>query len=279
MGADGYNGRMSWASRRRTIYLTGVVLFFTVVIGGPLAYLLLRIPPTCHDGLLNHGETAPDRGGPCLLLDEARLSPSAIVWARTFRVRQPDVSTSSPSGAMYSAVAYVENPNAAAGVLEAPYRFLIYDSENVLVAEREGVAFVSPGGITPFFAGGIDTGNRAALRAIFTFTAPLTWVKASRTTDGLTVSNIRTINLNEAPRIQATVANASPAPILDTDFVAVIFDRGDNAFAVSATKLDRIESGGSAEIVFSWPDPFGSPIGKIEILPVRHPEPDKKAER
>lgn len=270
---------MSWASRRRAVYLTGIGLFFTVFVGGPIAYLLLRIPPTCHDGLLNHGETAPDRGGPCLLLDETRLSPSAIVWTRTFRVRQPDVSTSSPSGAMYSAVAYIENPNAVAGVLEAPYRFLIYDSENVLVAEREGVAFVSPGGITPFFEGGIDTGNRAALRAIFTFTAPLTWVKASRTTDGLTVSNIRTTGIDTEPRIQATVANASPGPILDTDFVAVVFDRGDNAFAASATKLDRIESGGSAEIVFSWPDPFGSVIGKIEILPVRHPEPDKKAER
>lgn len=261
------------------MYLTGVFMFLLMLVGAPLAYIVLTVPETCHDGLLNQTETAPDRGGPCLLLDERRLSPTAIVWARTFRVRQASVSTTSVSGARYNVVAYVENPNEGAGVIEAPYRFSLYDSENVLVAEREGVTFISPGGITPFFEGGIDTGNRVALRAIFTFTQPLTWVRSARTTDGITVSNIRTSDLDLAPRIQATVTNESPGPVLDTSFVAVIFDRGENAFAASATKLDRIASGASEEIVFSWPDPFPGIIGKIEILPVRQPVADKKALR
>lgn len=261
------------------MYLTGVLIFLCVLVGVPLAYVILTVPETCHDGILNQTETAPDRGGPCLLLDEGRLSPTAIVWTRTFRVRQPSVSTTSPSGATYNVVAYVENPNEGAGVIEAPYRFSLYDSENVLVAEREGVAFISPGGITPFFEGGIDTGNRVALRAIFTFTQPLTWVRSSRTTDGITVSNIRTSDLDLSPRIQATVSNASPGPVLDTSFVAVVFDRGDNAFAASATKIDRIASGASEEIVFSWPDPFPGVVGKIEILPVRAPAADQKAPR
>ncbi len=60
---------MSWASRRRTTYLTGVILFFVVIIGGPVAYLILSVAPTCTDGTQNGGETGIDIGGPCPLLD------------------------------------------------------------------------------------------------------------------------------------------------------------------------------------------------------------------
>lgn len=272
-------GHMSWASRRRTLYILGVVAFFTVLLGVPAAYSYLSIPETCHDGLMNRDETAPDRGGPCLLMDEQRLAPSAIVWTRAFRVRQSVVGTSTQSGARYNAVAYVENPNELAGVMIAPYRFSLYDSENVLVAEREGVGFISPGGVTPIFEGNIDTGNRVVLRTQFTFTSDVSWARTFRTTDGVTVSNIRTNDLDTTPRIQATITNASAATVLDTEFVIVVFDRGDNAFAGSATRLDRIDSGETQEVVFTWPDPFPSVVGKIEILPVRTPVFDKKAER
>lgn len=270
---------MSWASRRRTLYVAGVFTFFLVLIGVPVAYKILTIPETCHDGLMNQDETAPDRGGPCLLLDERRIAPSAVVWTRSFKVRQPIAGTTTKMGARYNVLAYVENPNEIAGVMTAPYRFSLYDSENVLVAEREGVGFIAPGGITPIFEGNIDTGNRTALRALFTFTAPLSWARTFRTTDGITASNIRTFDLETAPRIQASVTNRSPSAVLDVSFVIAVFDRGDNAFAASATKIDRIESGATEEIVFTWPDPFPSTIGKIEILPVRTPIFDKNALR
>src|SRR3989344_4168769 len=134
---------MSWASRRRTIYAIGVILFFLIVVGGPLLYSYLKTPPTCTDGRQNQGETSVDKGGPRPLLDTSSLSPSAILWTRSFYVR---------SGS-YDAVAYIQNPNQEAGVRAVSYRF-------VLIAERTGAAFLMPGGITPVFEGAIDTGNR-----------------------------------------------------------------------------------------------------------------------
>src|SRR3989344_828026 len=140
---------MSWASRRRTVYLLGIFLFFAVVLGIPTAIWLYE-PPTCFDGTQNQGETALDKGGPCVLLDERTLSPSAILWSRAFSVRTGS----------YNALAYIENPNRDAGVRLVAYRFGLYDEKNVLVAERDGRTFVMPGGITPVFEGAIDTGNR-----------------------------------------------------------------------------------------------------------------------
>src|ERR1700744_73511 len=132
---------MTWATRRRIAYLTGVFIFFAIVIGGPLAYHFLTIPATCHDGIQNQGETAIDEGGPCLLLNPAQLQPEGVLWARTFIVR---------SG-VADAVAYVDNPNQGAGVMQASYELELYDAQNSLVSDLTGETFIMPGGVTPVF--------------------------------------------------------------------------------------------------------------------------------
>src|SRR5262245_42578779 len=134
---------MSWASRRRATYTTGAIVFFVILLGGPLVYWYLKIPETCSDGIKNGDETAVDKGGSCPLLDERLLSPHAILWARQFSVRDGS----------YNVIAYVENPNENAGVKVAPYRFRLYDDRNILVAEREGAGFIMPGTVTPIFEG------------------------------------------------------------------------------------------------------------------------------
>src|SRR3989338_3474016 len=52
-----YTIPMSWASKRRTAYGGGVFLFFTAIIGIPLAIWIYE-PPACFDGKQNQGETA-----------------------------------------------------------------------------------------------------------------------------------------------------------------------------------------------------------------------------
>src|SRR5262245_56248218 len=128
---------MSWAMRRRVLYVIGVVIFFAVLIGVPVA-IALHKAPTCFDGVQNQGETSIDLGGPCTLLDPSAITPTAVMWARAFKLRD----------GMYDAVAYIQNPNSAAGVGSVKYHMALYDSENVLVAERFGDTPIMPGGIT-----------------------------------------------------------------------------------------------------------------------------------
>lgn len=252
---------MSWASKRRFLYLFGIFLFFGTLIGAPLAYKYFTIPPTCFDGIQNQGETAIDKGGPCLLLDEATLAPHAILWARSFRVRDGS----------YNAVAYIQNPNQGAGVMSVPYRFGLYDSNNILIVEQTGTTYIMSGGVTPVFAGGIDTGNLTVAHTYFSFTDTMLWQRVTNPASAVTINNIEVTTTSIGPRISAIAKNTSFTDITNLSFAVTVFDGAGNAINTSSTKVDRLAAGASIPIVFTWPDPFTSVIGRIDIMPVHTP--------
>ncbi len=252
---------MSWAVRRRILYLSGIAIFFTVLIGLPLAYTYLTIPPTCVDNEMNQTETAIDRGGPCPLVDVNRLAPSSVLWTRSFKIRDGS----------FSATSYIQNPNDNAGIGNISYVFSLYDSQNILVAERRGQTYVMPGGITPVYESDIDTGHRIAVRAFFRFSSRGQWLHYVDTSNAVIVSDRELTNATEVPRLEARVTNTDTTARTDLTFVATVFDTAGNAFASSATKLARLEAGDSQEIVFTWPDPFTLQVGRIDIIPVSTP--------
>lgn len=253
---------MSWASRRQAAYVFGVVIFFGIITIAPIAYWFLNIEETCFDGIQNQGETRADKGGPCKLLDERTLTPHAILWTRAFSVRDGS----------YSVVAYVENPNENAGVARAPYHFKLYDERNVLVAERQGAAYVMPGSVTPVYEGAIDTGNRNVARAYFEFTAPLVWERLYDATRPITVAAKNMTDPGISPRLSTTIQNDAVAELRDIRFVAVVFDTAGNAFAASATAIPSLEEGERKEIVFTWPDPFMYLPGRTDVIPLLEPK-------
>ena len=253
---------MSWASRRRGIYLSGVITFLIVVIGIPVIKYSYRTP-TCTDGTKNQGETAPDKGGPCPILDERALSPASILWSRSFTVRD----------GLYSSVAYVVNENAGAGVKSVRYKFGLYDAQNVLVAERKGTMFIMPASITPVYEFNISTGNRAVAHTYFEFSESLVWERLKNEAAVITLSNRQMSGVDSSPRLMAIAENTSVAPVSDLSFVAVIFDPAGNARASSMTFLSRLNAGEKQQIIFTWPDRFIWPVGRIDIFPIASPTP------
>lgn len=256
---------MSWASRRRTLYLLGVFAFFAIVLGIPTAIWLYE-SPTCFDGKQNQEETAPDKGGSCILLDERTLSPYSVLWSRAFPVR-----LSGSGGGTYNALAYVQNPNRDAGARRINYRFRLYDERNIVIAEREGSGFIIPGGITPIFESTISTGNRAVARTFFEFSEPPTWERLLDTASALLIDNMTITSTDSAPRVVARVKNTSVEIASAPSFVAVVFDTAGNAFAASQTTLPRLGAGEENEIVFTWFSAFTRVVGRVDILPLLPP--------
>ena len=248
--------------------MTGIILFLLVVVGGPIAYKIATIPATCHDGKQDQGETSPDRGGPCLLLDENYLQPHAILWSRSFQVRDGS----------YNTVAYIQNPNPAAGVPKVGYKFSLYDSQNILIAERTGTTYIMPGGITPVFASDIDTGNRVVAHTYFVLTDPtIEWERMSNPTAPITIAGKDVSNTDTEPQIGALAGNKSVSDITGVSFVAVVFDTTGNAINASATKLARLPASGQAQIGFTWPEPFTATVGSVDIISLLPPIPDPSA--
>jgi hypothetical protein len=251
---------MSWAMRRRILYVLGVMLFLGVIIGVPLA-IILHKDPTCSDGITNQGETSADHGGPCLILDASSITPTAVLLTRSFRVRD----------GTYASIVYIENPNSGAGVEKVKFRIGLYDSENVLVAERIDTTSIIPGGITPIFEGGIDTGERFATHTIFQLLEQPVWQRMKNVAGAVTVTRDPVIDTDTMPRLNAKVQNTSVSDIQDLEFVAVLFDPAGNAFAASQTALDRLNASERKDIVFTWPTPFETAVGRVDVFPVHTP--------
>jgi hypothetical protein len=260
---------MSWATRRRFLYITGVVLFFAIVVGGPIAYHFLTIAPTCHDGIQNQGETAVDEGGPCLLLSAAQLQPAGVLWTRALKVRD----------GLYDGVVYINNPNQGAGVLQAPYEIDIYDDQNILVADQTGTTFIMPGGVTPVFIGGINTGNRDAVHAQFKFTSSLIWERVVGVEQGIKINNQQVTTAASTSQVTAIATNASVSDIASPTFVATVFDPAGDAIATSQTAIPMLDAGASAQIFFTWPSAFSAQVGSVDIIPVVAPEADPSAQQ
>lgn len=260
---------MSWASRRRATYLGGVVLFFALLIGIPILHYIFTIPQTCFDGIQNQGETSVDEGGPCLKLDPTHLSPWATLWARSFKVRDGS----------YTSVAYILNPNPTAGVAHVHYHFGLYDSGNVLVAEREGDTFIVPGGITPVLETGISTGNRIAVHTQFQLAdlpaqagEQLVWDRTTNPASSIRINNQQVSDVDTMPRISARVENVGFAALHNISFVAVVFDPYGNAIAASGTALSDLVPSSPTQITFTWPQPFSTSVGRIDITPLLPPQ-------
>lgn len=253
---------MSWASRRKTAYATGVFLFFAILIGGPLAYWYFSIPPTCSDGIQNQGEHGVDRGGPCPLLDDDALTPPGLLWTRSFRVRD----------GLYSAVAYIQNPNPEAGVRAVRYMFRFYDERNVIVTEREGLTYIMPGSVTAVFEGGIETGSRVVAHTYFEFLQPPQWERLSNTSSVLDIQNTQISDTATIPRLTATVENTSVKELRDIKLVAIISDPAGNAFSASQTALTLLSPGQKEEVIFTWPAPFNVTVGRVVIVPLSPPK-------
>ncbi len=254
---------MSWASRRRTVIILGFLLIIGAATLIPLAIWWYE-PATCSDGKQNQGETAVDKSGPCALLDERQLIPHAIQWARAFSVRD----------GTWSAVTYIENPNDMAGVSTTPYRFKLYDDRNILVAEREGSSYIMPGSVTPIYEGGFDTGNRRVTRTYFEFSAPLVWERMRDTSGAIEITAKSLLDADTAPRVIAIAENTAVTEAREVHFVAVVFDPAGNAIAASRTIVPVLPPEARENLVFTWPEAFTSPVGRVDVLPLRAPVPE-----
>ena len=252
---------MSWAGRRKFIYGFGVfaVLFMAVL---PLIISLLSKPATCFDGLLNQGETSADLGGPCELRDPLTLKPVTVLWTRSFKLLP----------GIYSAVAYLENPNIDTGSERVFYTLRLYDKDGVQVTERSGEAFLPPQAIVPVFESNIQTGNRIPVRAALTMQTGAEWKRMKRFADDMVIRDQQNSEMDNRPRVKGSVANVGLEHLRKVSVVAVVFDEAGNAVGASRTVIDDLPAGSTREAVFTWPAPFTSYVSRVDIIPLSNPD-------
>jgi hypothetical protein len=248
---------MTWAKRRRTLYISIIVIFVVAILSVPIYYLFFTERPTCNDGKQNQDELGVDCGGGCKKLCPSQVQTPVILWSRSFKV----------TDGVYNAVAYISNANFDAGVDSINYSFQVFDANNVTIAERDGTTFLSTNGITPIFEAGIQTGTRIPVRTVFEFTSDPVWRKAENQ-PGYTVSAIQlTTRADGTPRVDATITNDTVVDIKNIQAVATIFGLDGNAIASSETVVKLLAAHQSADLVYTWPTPLSATGTRIDVIP------------
>ncbi len=237
---------IAWATRRKLQYF-GIIVAFIVVFFVIPFYIFIYKAPTCFDRMKNGSELGVDCGGSCRLLCSIEIKEPISRWdPRVFKV----------SSGVYSAIAYLENPNITGESLLAPYAFKLYDRQNILVAERSGTTFIPKGKTFAIFEGNIPTGERIPTRATFDFTSDLVWERNTLPEPEVIVTNKALSREDTSPRVDATIKNNSLDRIGNIELVAIISDASGNAIGASRTFVETLERGESKQLVFTWPNPF-----------------------
>ncbi len=245
---------LTWSARRKLLYtsVVGVIMLVVFFLTYQAAF---NQAATCFDGTQNQNEHGVDCGGVCALLCKNESRAPVVLWARVFKVA-PQV---------YTAAAYVQNPNIGAAARKVAYTFQLFDTKNILIVERTGTIDIPPVQTVPFIDPNINVGNREAAKAIFAFTVEPVWQKQG----GLPL--LRTGNqflAQDGSLLSATIYNDSPADAKGVTVAAVLFDASGTARAASRSLIPTITRRGSQDVTFTWSGGVrGIVRAEITVLP------------
>ncbi len=246
---------MSWATKRKFMYLGGIIIFIIVFIIIPIAFHLYK-PPTCFDGKKNQGETGVDCGGPCTLLCSAEYAPLSVLWSRFSKV----------SDGVYNVLAYIENPNLNAGASNLDYVFKLYDKDGIILGERYGRTFAPTNKVLAVFEPEMRTGNLTPHRVEFMFSNKAIWYKQNTTENPLSVSQSIISRAETAPRLSTIITNKSLNLIKQIEAIGIVYNTDDNTIAFSRTIIDDLAPREERNINFNWPRPFSEKQARTEII-------------
>lgn len=249
---------MNWRTKRQFVGIGGVA----AIIVALLTYWAVgyfTVEPTCFDREQNGDELGVDCGGSCALRCSFETRDLVVEWQRISRV----------TDGVYSAVAYIENQNTGSGAYEVPYEFRLYDDKNLIVAERSGTTFVGSNDRFAIVEPNFDTQNRVPVRAFFEFLAEPVWQQISDVYNQrlIVVKNQKVENTGVRPRVTAVLENTTLKDIYNVEAAVVIYDLEDNLIQTGITIVPQINAAGEREIFFTWPEPFVSEVGRVEIIP------------
>jgi len=241
---------MGWATRRKFIYATGVLLFLGAA-GFSSWYFFFYTPPSCSDGIQNQGEFGVDCDGPCVKM----CTPPRVdaLWARSVKV----------ANGVYHAVALVKNPVAKGRGTDLEYLISLFDEKNILVATRRGVFDLEPGETRAVFEPSIITGERIPIRAIVKITGG-SWQRAEAVQSPIRIVE-QGVPDSENLNLSAIIENTTAEPVTTIVVDALLYDADDVLVTASETRIPVLQARERREITFTWSEPFSRPVIRADI--------------
>ncbi len=235
----------SWATKRRFIQ-GGVFLIVVALLFGLIFWKIFYKTPTCSDGYKNGDETGVDCGGSCINLCTSDTLNPVVLWSKIFNI----------SGDVYTAVAYIENPNLNSNNKNASYQFSIFDDKGNLIITKDGTTSIPKGKKFAVFETGIVLKGSKPKTSDFKFIKFGPWEKDLSKEPEITVKYGALSASSSIPRITGTISNESLQNISGLELAVFVLDGNENVVAASNTFVDNLLKRTTQDFVFTWPKQF-----------------------
>jgi len=255
---------LSWGERRKYTYVAVGIFILLLLAWGAYA-TFFSTQPTCFDAKQDGNEQGIDCGGSCSLICPNQATQPTVAWARTFLTATSSAGTGQIN--TYTAAAYIQNTNVGAGAHNVAYSFELFDANNDLVVEKDGVTDLPPLATIPIVEPNISAGQRTVTHALFAFSSLPSWVKVPQ--DAIPPVEVTNQALSpDGSRLSLTLQNNTVKDASNLTVVGVLFDANGAALAASKSLVASLPHKSSQDVVFTWP--LGTPgvvRAEITVLP------------
>jgi len=235
----------------------GVAAVLLVVLLYIVWVSFFNTAPTCFDNRQDGNELGIDCGGGCSLVCSNIAHDPTVMWSRAFET----------GDGLYTAAAYIRNNNIGSGAKKVGYAFYLFDDNNTLVKEVDGVTDLPPVTVVPIIVPNITVGNRNVASVKFAFSEKPIWYSVPS-------SKLPTVLISEqhlsddASRLSATLRNQTLLDAKNLTVEAVLFDQDGVARAASKSYVAAVGARSTQEVEFTWPAGVPNIVrAEITILP------------
>ena len=229
------------------------LLIIIVIIGG--IYLVIKPGlPSCSDGIQNQGEVGVDCGDPCSPCSWQLQDDLEIISTKAIPTQNNYVDL----------VAKIKNPNSDFGAKSFSYIFKLYDSQNNLIASKEGVSYILP----------LETTNIIEQKILVDYdivsvefmVTEVDWQELIDYEEPEFL--IRNIDFNQdenLTRAYGALENRSNYDFNTVNIWVVLLDESSNTIGLGKTELKTILSNESRYFEFSWFFPLKAIVSNLDV--------------
>lgn len=250
---------MDWYTRRKVIYALGLIIF----VSATSVYLLRDVlfpKPSCFDKKQNGFELGVDCGSPCELRCTSEVSPLTVLWARALKI----------STTTYDLVAMVSNKNIDNASHKINYKFVFHDVKGQEIGEIEGDTLAPTDGDFPVIRQSVVI-EQAPHNVIMEIVDEDHFTVHEKPTSPTVRVGNEKYEPGSIPKLLAQVMNMKRVTISNLVIRAVLYDEGDNVYAVGETVVPFLDKEEVRDISFTWREPLPFSPTRIRIYPIFDP--------
>lgn len=238
-----------------------IILVYAVIFILILIPIVLRIIPsgTCSDGKQNQNEEGVDCGGVCQQKCKIQIDDRIVIKEVGF------IETNQTN--KYDVYGEILNPNKEVGASNFDYIFVLKDSSDNIVAQREGAGFIFPGEAKYLIEIGMESGiipEKVSLEI-----KNISWKDFS----GAEKPQFAIVNKNyngSDPELDVSNAtgllkNESPFDFNEIAIKVILKDENGNVIAVNATKINTVQAGENREFKVLWPNKLSRSVSNMVV--------------